>query len=144
MAIKAQERLRDVMREATDIAAKGVLSKEDSVTLEGLITEGHALRGQIEQQEKLSELAGFAGKSVGSLPLVGGGEPVIPGSQVKLESLTPAGGTVIERSAGGLKMLEQYGEGIFDPKVMGCAGRLPHPSGRRRSMTARPAVLTPP
>jgi HK97 family phage major capsid protein len=107
--MRAQDRLREVVNEANELAAKGVLDKDESAKLEALLHESDSLKAQIDNVSKLSRLNEWAGESTGSPPLVTGGPTI--------RAITPAGATEVKRSPSRIDMLDQYGEGLWDAKT---------------------------
>jgi hypothetical protein len=74
------------------------------------VTEAKALKAQLAVRADAAELEEFARSSAGGLPLA---KP----TEAQVESLRPAGATVIEQKGQALRLAEEYGEGIYDPRV---------------------------
>lgn len=113
----AHEELRGILAEAQEFAAKGALDKEQRVKFATIIARGEELKDQIQQESKLSDLAGWAGKSAGAPPLAAGKH-----LDASVVSIKDAGETTVERDRHGLKLAEQYGEGIFDAGFLAKTG----------------------
>lgn len=113
------ERLRAVVAEAQTITVKGILGPDETTRVEGLLAEGHALKAQIEQAERLGELTDYAGKSAGMLPMAG--MPlVLSGGQAGEATVETARD---ERSGlSSVKLLQDYGEGIYNPRLQATTG----------------------
>lgn len=113
----AHEELRGILAEAQEFAAKGALDKEQRVTFAAIIARGEELKDQIQQESKLSDLAGWAGKSAGAPPMAAPSN-----GKASVVGITEAGKTTVERDPHGLKLAEQYGEGIFDAGYLAKTG----------------------
>lgn len=117
----AQAKLRELGAQARALADKGIMSADESKQFETTIAEMRGLKAQIEAVGGLEEIEGWAAKSGGMVPLVPGTEH-LKMSGVEVHGMKDAGGTVIsdeDRRGLGLKILHQYGEGIYDEQVLG-------------------------
>lgn len=109
-----------VLKEAQELGQKGVLSREESRRLEGLTVELDSLQSQIKSARSLDDHAEWANESQGMPPLAGHYTP--PGNARVIASYE-SGMQVIEQTEErngrrGIKLLEGYGEGLYDAKTM--------------------------
>ena len=114
-----QSRLVELINEGNALAVKGILSTDEQRRMGEILTEGSTLREQIALQTKMGELNAYANQSAGGLPLANS-----RGAQVV--NIKEAGATTVEITDNGrttgIKMLEQYGEGIMSPSQIAVTG----------------------
>ena len=115
-----QSRLVELINEGNTLALKGILGAEEQRRMQEILTEGNTLREQIALQTKMGELNAYANQSAGGLPLAS-----TKGAQ--LVGIQDAGASTFEvrtneRGGTSIKMLEQYGEGIFSPNQLAVTG----------------------
>lgn len=101
------ERYSEIMKEIRALDAQGVLDTASATRMAELITEGKTVRSQIEQRKEVASLEDFGRSSAGAIPLA---------TPATVESIRPAGETVLTNRSDSL-LAEQYGEGLWDPKV---------------------------
>jgi HK97 family phage major capsid protein len=110
--ISARERLNAIVTEANELAGKGVLDKAAATRMAELITEGDGLKEQIALRGQLDGLNTLAAQSAGMMQLASPGAATV-------QTITPAGETTAftHRESGALRIAEEYGEGIYDPRI---------------------------
>lgn len=145
LTLTPQEELRRLTVEAQELHGKGPLEGANAVKMGELLERMRGLRTHIEQGDALSDVAAFAGKSAGMLPLAAGNGGRPP--DARLETLTFAGGTTVQTGYDGygmaksMELLSQYGEGIFDPKIKAVIGADDYREAFRSYMRKGPNAL---
>ena len=121
MSTSAQTRLVDLINEGNSLAAKGILDGDSKRRMAEIITEGNELREQIGMAAKFGDLNSYANQSSGMLSLAApskGGATVVAtkfAGETTIENYETPRGT-------GIKMLEQYGEGIMSQHALQATG----------------------
>lgn len=106
-----QIKLRDLLARADALTSQASRTPEEETQLSDLVTEGQALKAQIDRAQQLASLAEYAGQSLGSLPLAGASAQ--PGT-VSVEGSLPAGAATVARKGSGLSVVDDEGPGYVD------------------------------
>jgi HK97 family phage major capsid protein len=104
MAPNNQVLLQAVLIELESLRSKANPSADETARFNHLLEEGAGLKGAIMRDQSAASLASWAGESAGMLPLAG---------KATIESITPAGETVVSHRDHVTSLEEQYGEGIY-------------------------------
>ncbi len=107
-----QTRLKAVLGEMGTIDANTARTAEQDTRYNELVTEGYALKSQIESALKAGDLATWAGQSAGMLSLTGG-----QSGGATVDGIRAAGHTTIDREAGSL-LVNSEGEGLLTDQQM--------------------------
>ncbi len=116
-ATRPQDRLRDALAEANAIAAKGIMSKDESAKVEELLFEVDGLKSQIDSLGKLGRLNEWAGESAG-MPRLASGASMLGTKDAGISLITG----IREGRRVGIELLDQYGEGIYSSEQIARMG----------------------
>jgi hypothetical protein len=113
------DRYMATLKKAQELGQKGILSREESRALEAYTIELDGLQSQIKSARLLEEHGDWANQSQGMPPMA---SPYNPPGGARVVASYESGAQVIEqvheKDRRGIKLLDGYGEGMYDNRVL--------------------------